>query len=149
MDYKLRGYALTTTLIAVIFWIALFGAGAVAGKNIIDNIKTEKIVEECKVLDRALQTYSSKHKAVKAGSVKMVKDKDDNDKMVYEEIRTYPKSLEELNSLRDEQGHFVKTIDLSKFTYKVQKNDNVETYTLEVKLPNGKIYTSEQSDKKL
>lgn len=143
---KIKGSTLYSSIIYVAIMIALFSGGIATGYHVMNNYKADALVRQCEVLDRSLQIYSKMHKAVLLNSV----DIDENGKLKYYNTKIYPKNLEELGIIQDEQGYFSKDIDLSKFTYTVTRDANGSmTYKLGVVLPNGKFYTSSHSDKEI
>ena len=142
--YKIHGYTLLSTIIYVAMMIMMFSGGIAAGYQVVNNYRADTLMRQCEILDRSLQLYSKMHKAVLVNSVTI----DEENRLRYYHTRIYPHSLEELGVIQDEQGYFSQDIDLSKFTYTVTTNeDGSMRYRLGVTLPNGKFYTSPQSDK--
>lgn len=143
---KTYGYTLFSAVIYVAMMIIMFSGGIAAGYQVVSNYRADSLMRQCEILDRSLQIYSKMHKAVLMNSVTL----DENNKLQYSHTRIYPDSLEELGIVQDEQGYFSRDIDLSKFTYTVTKNASGSmTYKLGVTLPNGKFYTSPQSDREI
>ena len=145
--YKAQGYSLLSSIVYVAVLIMMFSGGITAGYHIINNYKVDSLQRQCEAIDRSLQMYSKMHKAVLLNSVSL---DDETNKLKYYHTRIYPDTLEELGTIQDEQGYFSQDIDLTQFTYTVTKKSNGSmTYRLGVTLPNGKFYTSPQSDKEL
>lgn len=143
---KTYGYTLFSAVIYVAMMIIMFSGGIAADYQVVNNYRADSLMRQCEILDRSLQIYSKMHKAVLMNSVTL----DENNKLQYSHTRIYPDSLEELGIVQDEQGYFSRDIDLSKFTHTVTKNANGSmTYKLGVTLPNGKFYTSPQSDREI
>lgn len=142
---KAPGVLMTSTVIYVVMCIVLFAGGGVSiGYQFVENYKKDLLIHQCDVIDRSLAMYSKMHKAVRTDSVQI----DDEKGITYSHTHIFPESLEQLGIIQDEQGYFSKEIDFSQFTYSVKKNPNGSmTYKLGVTLPNGKFYTSPQSDK--
>lgn len=141
---KVHGFFLSSTVVYIVVCIVLFSSGISIGYQFVENYKKDLLIHQCDVLDRSLAMYSKMHKAVLTDSVQI----DDEKGITYSHTRIFPESLEQLGIIQDEQGYFSREIDFSKFTYSVKKNPNGSmTYKLGVTLPDGKFYTSPQSDK--
>lgn len=143
---KVHGYTLLTVCIYVLMCIILFASSVCIGHQFVENYKKDLLIHQCDVLDRTLAIYAKMHQAVRTDSVRF----DEKKNLTYTHTRIFPESLEDLGTIQDEQGYFSKEIDFSQFTYTVKKNANGSmTYKLGVTLPDGKFYTSPQSDKEL
>lgn len=143
---KVHGYTLLTVCIYVLMCIALFASSLYMGHQFVENYKKDVLIHQCDVLDRTLAIYAKMHQAVHTDSIKL----DVKSNLTYTHTRIFPETLDELGTIQDEQGYFSKEIDFSQFTYTVKKNANGSmTYKLGVTLPDGKFYTSPQSDKEL
>lgn len=141
---KAPGVLMTSTVIYVVMCIVLFAGGVSIGYQFVENYKKDLLIHQCDVIDRSLAMYSKMYKAVRTDSVQI----DDEKGITYSHTYIFPESLEQLGIIQDEQGYFSKEIDFSQFTYSVKKNPNGSmTYKLGVTLPDGKFYTSPQSDK--
>jgi len=143
---KVRGYTLLTVCIYVLMCITLFASSVYIGHQFMENYKKDLLIHQCDVLDRTLAIYAKMQQAVRTDSVRFDEEKN----LTYTHTRIFPESLKDLGTIQDEQGYFSKEIDFSQFTYTVKKNVNGSmTYKLGVTLPDGKFYTSPQSDKEL
>lgn len=143
---KVHGYTLLTVCIYVLMCITLFASSLYMGHQFVENYKKDVLIHQCDVLDRTLAIYAKMHQAVRTDSIKL----DVKSNLTYTHTRIFPETLDELGTIQDEQGYFSKEIDFSQFTYSVKKNANGSmTYKLGVTLPDGKFYTSPQSDKEL
>lgn len=143
---KVHGYTLLTVCIYVLMCITLFASSLYMGHQFVENYKKDVLIHQCGVLDRTLAIYAKMHQAVRTDSIKL----DVKSNLTYTHTRIFPETLDELGTIQDEQGYFSKEIDFSQFTYTVKKNANGSmTYKLGVTLPDGKFYTSPQSDKEL
>ena len=141
---KVHGFFMSSTVVYIVVCIVLFSSGISIGYQFVENYKKDLLIHQCDVLDRSLAMYSKMHKAVLTDSVQI----DDEKGITYSHTRIFPESLEQLGIIQDEQGYFSREIDFSQFTYSVKKNPNGSmTYKLGVTLPDGKFYTSPQSDK--
>ncbi len=143
MKRKLPGYIMVNMVIYISLCIVLFAGGISAGYKFVENYRSDCLMRQCEAIDRSLLMYSKWHKAVLLDSVSMTEEEN----LRYSHTRIFPDSLNELGVIQDEQGYFSKEIDFSQFSYSVtKKNNGSMTYRLGVTLPNGKFYTSPQSD---
>lgn len=145
---KQKGFITVNIMIAVlILVIAISGAGY-AGSRIVDNYRADSLVRQCNAIDNALLMYAKAHRQVAPENVRFQEQSGGSKYLFYTTGKIYPRNLNELGTVRDEQGYFSQEIDLSQFTYQTQtKADGSMTYTLEVTMPNGNTYVSPLSEK--
>ncbi|MEN6385571.1 MAG: hypothetical protein ABFD79_10280 [Phycisphaerales bacterium] len=115
----------------------LLSSGVIYTSQLVRNTKVQELKTECSIIDRSLEAWASSHKKIQENSI--VYDKTGT---VYAQQRLYPKTLTDLGELQT-RGFFSSKIDLAKFHYATQ--DNGTAYQLEVNLPDGTIYKSQQS----
>lgn len=150
MKYKLRGTLLVNHIIRIIVILLMTSGSLYASREFINNYKADRLVAECDAIDRALLKYSESHIQVLENSITVVTNADGNQVLQYTKVRAYPVNLNELRSLQAEQGSIIDFIDLDKFTYTTTTDSNGQmTYSLGVTMPNGTVYTSPFSNKKL
>lgn len=150
MPYKCKGSLITSHIFVILVVILMTSTTLYASKEFIDNYKGDELITECAAVDMALLKYSESHIEVLPNSIRIVKDKEGNEFIKCTKVRVYPANLNELKNLQTEYGYIVKSIDLDKFTYTTVRDSNGQmTYNLGVTLPNGKTYTSPNSNQKL
>lgn len=133
---------LSNLVIKLICVIVLCG-GAFFGRECIQNYQADMLAAECMAIDHALFRWAEMHTAVRADTVALQETASGGTRLSYRKARRYPSTLAELGTVRTEQGYFVHSIDLSKFTYTVSTGaDDVQTYRLGVTMPNGTYYES-------
>lgn len=134
------GFCEINLILCIAVMLVAFAAGTFLGSNIVRDYRTDAIIRECTIIDRALTTYSATHKGIQAGTVTLTGKH-------YTGDNTYPSSLAELGVIRDEAALFSKEIDLSRYTYEVvtDPETHLTTYKLGVHLPNGYYYFSPNS----
>lgn len=150
MRYKFHGILLINHIITIIVFLLMTSTSIYASKEFINNYKADQLVAECNAIDRALMKYSESHIQVLEDSIEFVPDAEGNKVIKYTKVRAYPETLNELKSLKTEHGGLVDPIDLDKFTYTVTRDAYGQmTYSLGVTMPNGSVYQSAFSNKKL
>lgn len=141
---KTHGVLLYYPLTYIIMAMVMLSGGIVSGYYVVESYKCDALRHQCDLIDRSLNIYAKMHKAVLLNSINLNQEKNTID---YMSTKVYPNSLDELEIIQDEQGYFSREIDFSQFTYSVsKKNDGSMTYKLGVRLPNGKMYISPQSN---
>lgn len=137
------GNLLLSSLVIKFLIVLLLCTGVSYGKECIQNYRTDLLMAECRAIDHALLRYSEMHTAVRADTVALHETASGGTRLSYRKARRYPATLAELGTVRAEQGYFVHSIDLSKFTYIVSTGtDDVQSYRLGVTMPNGTYYES-------
>ena len=138
---KQSGFIIPSVMLAILFLVLVFAGSVYMGSKIINNYRADMLVRECDVLDSALIMYAKAHRQVAPDNV-VIKMKSNGELYTfYTTGAIFPNSLSDLGIIRDEQGYFSKSIDLSKFTYTTQTDvDGNMTYTLGVTMPNGEYY---------
>lgn len=119
----------------------ILAAGSFSGASLYTSYETKMAIEECDVIDRAINVYAKAHKGVVADSATW---DDEKNRIEYHQMRLYPEDMDELKSMQS-AGMFTQDIDLSKYTYTAE--DDRTEYILEVTLPNEAIYRSRGSKK--
>ena len=138
---KQAGFLFPSVMLAILFFVLAFAGSMYVGTRVIDNYRAD-------VLDSALLMYAKAHRQVDPENVEIRTQQDGNSYMFYTTGPIFPKNLNDLGTVRDEQGYFSEAIDLSKFTYATQTDaDGNMTYTLGVTMPNGEYYLSPLSKK--
>lgn len=137
---KKRGFVLIN-LVTVLVVMAILSAGSFAGANLYISYQTKMAVEECEVIDKAINVYAKAHKAMQSDSATW---DDEKNHIKYKEVRIYPADMDELKDMQD-AGMFTQDVDLSKYSYST--NEDRTEYSLEVILPNEEHFKSTGSTK--
>lgn len=134
---KQQGFVIIHEVVICLCCIMLLGVTYIGSKTII-NYKSERVITECNAIDAALLAYGRTHHIVIPSTISIL-----DNKIRYNMAPIYPETLQELKNLQTDTGSIVSNIDLSKFTYSVKTDYTGKMlYHLEVKLSNGKTYTS-------
>ncbi len=130
-------------LVIKLLCIVLLCSGVSYGREWIQNYRADMLMAECRAIDHALFRWAEMHTAVRPNTVAVQETASGSKRLSYRKARRYPASLADLGTVRTEQGYFVRSIDLTKFTYSVSTGaDDVQIYRLGVTMPNGTYYES-------
>lgn len=145
---KQAGFILPSIMLAILFLVLAFAGSMYVGVKVVDNYRADVLVRECDALDSALLMYAKAHRQVDPRNVEIRTQQGGASYTFYTTGPIFPKNLSDLGTIRDEQGYFSEAIDLSKFTYTTQTDeDGNMSYTLGVTMPNGEYYLSPLSKK--
>lgn len=133
----------SSNLIVKIIFIIFLCGGLSYGRECVQGYRTDALMAECRAIDHALLRWAEMHTAVRENTIALHETASGGTRLAYRKARRYPASLADLGTVRTEQGFFVHSIDLSKFTYSVDTGaDDVQIYHLGVTMPNGTYYES-------
>ncbi len=143
---KLKGLALTVDMgITLVLLMLLFAGGITwAGIGWIKDFRSDALRDECNQLEFAVRRYGQNHLTADVSSEYY----DDDGKLHYNMVQTYPDSQDNLFETLHTLGYLVPDVKVSDFQissagavfYRV--NETRTKYRIEVTLPNGKTYVT-------
>jgi len=141
MQRKQSGFSFLLSLLLSFIVLSVFTLSISGGAAVVRNWRIYHLKTQAMVIDRALEAWAGNHPAVYEESIALPPQ----GRLRYDEMRTYPKSLDELGALQTE-GLFPTTIAFGGaegFQYAV--NEDFTKYRLSVRLPSGETYISPRS----